>query len=209
MRKALFLLLLLSSCGRMAHERAIPSRGLIVLDAGHGDHDKGAVGADEKTKEKNLTLHTVRLTRSHLQKLGYRVLLTRTKDAFVPLNDRANIANRAGAALFVSIHYNAAENKKASGIEVFVYNGKQPAYRKQESEQLANEVLESLLTFTKAQNRGVKEKNLAVLRETTMPAILIEAGFVTNAEDLKKLQDSRYLNTLAWAIAHGINQYYR
>lgn len=179
---------------------------LICLDAGHGGKDPGCASTDREYHEKNLTLATALMTQRHLQNLGYQVMLTRSDDTFVPLDQRAAIANEANATFFVSIHYNAVAEGKQSveGVEVYCFD-KGPTDEPSEACALAHRVLEQVTTHTKAPSRGVKEANFAVLRLTTMPAVLIEGGFLTNDSECERLSTPRYLNAIAWGITQGIH----
>lgn len=177
---------------------------LIILDAGHG-------GTDEGTKfntflEKKITLTTALLTKKHLEEFGYRVLLTRSRDIFVPLEKRCTIANNNKAALFVSLHYNASKNREAHGIEIFYCDSKE-RWRSHASKKLANCILYYLLDGTGAHSRGVKKGNFHVIRETEMPAVLVEGGFVTNRDERLLLRDKNYIDRVAKGIAEGIHKY--
>lgn len=215
-----FLLLLISSCGRLpppaqeppqrwVYKPPIQQRSeLIVLDPGHGDQDPGASSLRGDFCEKDLNLTTACLVREQLAKRGFPVIMTRSTDTFLPLKERAEVANRAKATLFVSIHFNAAENHKAHGVEVYRYRTKEPGEREKESQRLAEGVLSEIIQETQANNRGVKEANFAVLRCTEMPAILVEGGFMTHEEEMERLRQSEYLEKIAEAIALGIEAYF-
>lgn len=186
--------------------RALPP--LIIIDPGHGGEDQGTLSIIKPAyQEKFLTLATANLLREYLQKLGYRTKMTRTSDIFIALSDRAKIANEADAAYFVSVHYNSAPSKEAHGIEVFYYRSDTDLERTNASKAFATEVLGQVLTMSKAKSRGVKAGNFAVIRETKMPAILIEGGFLTNADELEKIKDPQYLKVIAWGIAQGIDRH--
>lgn len=180
------------------------AKPLIILDAGHGGDDKGAVV--NYFMEKRLTLITAILIRKNLEDMGYRVIMTRSKDVFVPLHRRASIANKTNAVLFASIHYNSSPAPEAHGIEIFYYGGSDPK-RVQQSRKLANLVLGDLIHQTSALSRGVKNGNFCVIRETSMPAILIEGGFMTNTQERTNLRDKKYLERIAKGIALGIDKY--
>ncbi len=181
---------------------------LIIVDAGHGGKDAGASSKKNHYEEKKLTLETAFLVVEQLKKLGYRTTLTRRDDIFVPLAARAEIANEAEGDLFVSIHYNYCPDQEVEGIEVFYYkeNKKPPSQRIAQSKQLGQEVLRKIVKAG-AESRGVKEGNFAVVRETKMPAILIEAGFLSNPQELERIKDGNYLHSLSQAIAQGIDNY--
>jgi len=167
----------------------------IVLDAGHGGYDAGAVNGARLEKNDNLrmALEVGRLLRS----CGFNVIQTRTTDVFVPLYERANISNRANADAFVSFHRNGSTNPSANGFENWIYT---TAPRR--SLELANYILDRVRAVGVQSNRGIKYGNFVVLRETRAPAVLIENGFITNAED-NRLFDTNF-QLYAQAIANGI-----
>jgi N-acetylmuramoyl-L-alanine amidase len=180
----------------------------IIIDPGHGGHDVGTQSISKpRYQEKSLNLVTARFVKSYLRQLGYQVLMTREDDTFVSLDKRAQIANERKPILFVSIHYNSAPSAEAQGIEVFFYQSKEKKGRTLKSKRLAHAVLKNVVAQTKAKSRGVKQGNYAVIRETTMPAVLIEGGFVTNEAELQHLKDPTYLKLLAWGIVRGIEEY--
>jgi N-acetylmuramoyl-L-alanine amidase len=177
---------------------------LIILDAGHGGTDEGTkVNA---LKEKKLTLLTALLAKKHLEELGYRVMLTRGRDIFLSLQRRVYIANKTKAALFVSLHYNSAPSPNAQGMEVFYYESKEP-WRARSSKHLARCLLRSLLDETQATSRGVKAGNFHVIRETDMPSVIVEAGFLSNSQERQKLKTRTYLERIALGVAQGIDAY--
>lgn len=177
---------------------------VIILDPGHGGKDEGARVLT--CLEKQLTLRTSYLTKKHLEALGYKVVMTRARDVFLPLGTRVLRANNRPQSLFVSVHYNSAASPAAKGIEIYYY-GKGLQSRRTFSRQLASTVLENVLAETRASSRGVKAGNFQVIRETVMPAILIEAGFITNREERTLLGTHAYLDKLAKGIAFGVDKY--
>ncbi len=180
------------------------SHPVIVLDAGHGGSDEGA--KVHGLLEKKLALSTTFLTKKALEELGYKVFLTRAKDAYVSLPKRADVANNLDSVLFLSIHYNSSKNAAAQGIEIFYFDSSE-VWRNKASRRLANLVLHQLLDHTGAQSRGIKKGNFCVIRETNMPAILIEAGFMTSPEERLNLRDKTYLEKIAQGIAKGVDKY--
>ncbi|HEY4831056.1 MAG TPA: N-acetylmuramoyl-L-alanine amidase [Waddliaceae bacterium] len=183
-------------------------KSLIVIDAGHGGQDLGTQSLLEpKTQEKHLTLTTSLMLNQYLKNLGYQTILTRAEDFFVPLDLRSAFANSNKASLFVSVHYNSAPSTQAEGVEVYYYQSDKDKTRSDKSKQLAEKVLNRVITNTKAKSRGVKHGNFAVIRETKMPAILVEGGFVTNDRELRNLRNLEYLKKIAESIAQGINDY--
>jgi N-acetylmuramoyl-L-alanine amidase len=181
---------------------------LIVLDPGHGGHDVGTQSISKpRYQEKSLNLITAQFVRNYLKQAGFDVLMTREDDTFVSLEKRAQIANEKQPSLFVSIHYNSAPSADAQGIEVFYFLSKENKGRTLKSRRLAQAILKNVLKTTDANSRGVKSGNFLVIRETTVPAVLIEGGFVSNEEELQNLKNPDYLKKLAWGIAKGIEDY--
>lgn len=180
---------------------------VIVVDAGHGGKDLGTNSKSPHYEEKELTLDTAFLVEHYLQKMGYRTVLTRSEDVFIPLAKRAAIANDLGSKVFVSVHYNSAPSAEAHGIEVFYYNSEKKRERSRESQDLADSVLDEVIRITRAKSRGVKHGDLHVVRETKMPAVLIEGGFLTNSRERQKIFEARYRQQLAWGVAKGIDDY--
>lgn len=167
----------------------------VFIDPGHGGKDPGAVG--NGIQEKNIVLPVSLRVGEILKQHKVEVAYSRTTDVFVELADRATMANKAKADLFVSIHCNSFSNATAQGVETFHYTGstKGAAFAKSIQDSLISSKL-----YTK--NRGVKVANFAVIRRSTMPAVLVEMAFISNKEDsdiLKLKQEG-----LATAIAAGI-----
>lgn len=177
---------------------------LVVIDPGHGGKDEGCKGSVSKCLEKDLALKTAKLVQHYLKKEGIRAVLTRTSDEFVPLEDRAIFANKRRATLFVSIHYNHAENRGANGLEVYYFKEDTP--RSEQSKKCAERALAKILAATKVASRGVKSEDLRVLRKTSMPAILIECGFLSNSEEESRCLNAAFQENLALAIAHAIKE---
>lgn len=170
----------------------------IFIDAGHGGKDPGALG--NNLKEKDINLAVALQVGEILKKHNIEVLYSRTTDVFVELSDRAVMANKVNADIFVSIHSNAAENVNAKGLETFSY----PNSTKGTA--LAKCIQDSIITSKiYTSDRGIKTANFAVLRQSNMPSALVELAFITNVEDAKILKDRQ--NELALAIAKGILNY--
>jgi N-acetylmuramoyl-L-alanine amidase len=179
---------------------------LVVIDAGHGGSDEGAkVNA---FMEKKLALATALLTKKHLEELGYRVMMTRSRDAYLPLQRRVSVANKSKGSLFVSIHFNSSPRVEAHGMEIFYFDSRE-LWRTKASKRLANCILLRATNQTGAVSRGIKQGNFYVIRETDMPAVLVEGGFITNREERSKLREKVYLDRLAVGIAQGIDEYMR
>ncbi len=198
-RAALCLALALFAAATGAAPAARFSR--VVIDAGHGGHDKGA--ATGLTYEKHLALDVARRLELYLEEQGIRTTLTRERDVFIPLPRRARMANDARGAIFVSIHFNSAANTGAEGIETF-YNRRNPS-----SLILAHMVQSASIYKTRAESRGVKHANFHVLAENTRPAILVECAFLTNRGDRYRALSPAYRQKMAEAIAMGIIQFRR
>jgi N-acetylmuramoyl-L-alanine amidase len=178
----------------------------IFIDPGHGGKDEGAKSTSgPKSFEKSYNLQTALHLEKYLRDAGYETVVTRGDDTFVPLKIRSAFANGNQADLFVSVHYNASESPKAEGIEVYYFASGDK--REQKSKMLAQSVFNRLLANTKSKGRGVKAGNLAVLRETKMPAILVEGGFMTNANELNKIKDPEYMKKVAQSIAQGVKDF--
>jgi len=196
----------------------------ICLDPGHGGRDSGnRVGAH---LEKNYTLLLAAELKNQLQRAGFKVLLTRTQDAFVDLPDRPRLANRRGADLFVSLHFNATEvgKNQVAGPETYCItpvgasssnaqgegadHGACPANRvENKSLLLAYQVQRALVWNLDVEDRSVRRARFAVLRDAAMPAILIESGYMTNPTEGRKIFDANYRRQIAAAIVRGILTY--
>jgi N-acetylmuramoyl-L-alanine amidase len=198
------LILLLLFCVELKATATGSVAPLIVIDAGHGGSDEGA--KVQTVMEKRITLTTALLAKKHLEKMGYRVILTRSRDIFVSLPRRSAIANKSKAAAFVSIHFNSSPNRSAKGIEIYFYETKDPS-RSRASKKLANTVLYEIVDQTAAVSRGARKGNFHVVRETMMPAVLVEGGFMTNYEERFLLKDRKYLEKIAKGIALGVQKF--
>lgn len=194
-------------------------RPLVYVDPGHGGHDRGPVYGG--VSEAELNMWTSRYLRNELQATGnYDVVLSRSGDYFIELTERANDANRRYADIFVSVHYNAMGTGQARGIETFIHHNTYPQQETNRNNfrtsdpriagslRLADAVHPALISATGFNNRGVKGLNLSVLRNTEMPAILLELGFMDNATELSIIRQAQYQQNAARAIRNGINRYY-
>lgn len=173
---------------------------IIVLDAGHGGKDPGASG--NGILEKDITLKLALKTGEYLKK-NYKcsVIYTRTNDVFLALSERAKIANVAKADYFCSFHVNSF-NKSSRGFETFRFPG-----TKGKTAELQKNVHDAVMNFLKQYNirdRGMKQENFAVLRETAMPAVLTETLFLSNPAEAKLLKSDVFLNKAAEAHAIGL-----
>lgn len=174
----------------------------IVIDAGHGGKDPGAISPINDKKESDLNLAIASKLKVNLEACGYTVKMTRTGDETIGLKERSDISNAENADLFISIHQNSYSSGSANGITTYFNQNK-------EDVTLANHVQEHMIQETHALNRGtVGEQPLSVLHFTAAEALLIETGFLTNASEIKKLSTDEYQDKIALGIMRGINQYY-
>ncbi len=198
---------------------AVPGFGKrIILDAGHGEPDGGAEGLGG-ILEKDLNLNIVHFLQAYLEQSGMEVWLTRSDDEGIydagsrtirqkkrsDLHNRQTIMNTSDADLFVSIHMNKFEDPKYSGPQVF-YSGQQ-----KESKELADCLQHALISVLKpVSERTVKKagKDIYLLSHAEIPAVLIECGFLSNAEEAALLQTEEYQKKVAWAIYCGLVQYF-
>lgn len=181
----------------------------IVIDPGHGGLNLGAHMSNPFCEEKRFTLLTARLVGKYLTQLGYRVVMTRASDTFVSLPHRVEVANHSHGDLFVSIHFNSSRNPIPQGIEVFFSDTKEEPQRAEQSRKLASSVLSRVIRRTKAVSRGVKKADFYVTRETQMPSVLVEGGFISNAQERSFLKDPRYIEKIARGIVEGIDHYFK
>lgn len=165
-----------------------------MLDAGHGGKDSGALGVNN-VFEKDIILDVANRINRYLEGQDIKNINTRTTDIFLSLTERTNNANNLGVNSFVSIHCNSSDNSTAQGLETYCYKFQYRALADAIQDELIKEGL-----YTK--NRGVKEGNLHIVRETNMPACLVELGFITNQEDYNLIMNNK--DKFAKAIAKGI-----
>lgn len=226
----------------------------VVIDAGHGGKDPGAVSANGKVHEKDITLNVALTVGESISKKypEVKVLYTRKTDKFVGLNDRARIANKANADLFISIHVNAAENRSAKGAETYTlgieearternleiakrengvilleenhektyanFNPNSPEsyiifeYMQsefvKESIHIAQYVQENFANDANRHDRGVRQAGFLVLNATSMPSILVELGYISNAEEAKYLASASAQKRLSDCISKAFDKYY-
>ena len=195
----------------------------VVLDAGHGGFDKGATSP--YGNEKTYALDVARRLRPLLQARGFKVIMTRENDVFLPLELRARIANATHDSIFVSIHFNATSNPEASGFEVFsltprgapstaddalalsFVNMQAGSPVDAESFELSTAVYHSMIGHFPEFDRGIKRARFAVLRQTRIPAILVEGGFLSQTADSKLIANPTWRGKLAESIAAGVDNY--
>lgn len=176
-----------------------PSQRTIVIDPGHGGKADGA--KYQGVPEKTINLSVARKLEVILKNLGYNVVMTRTDDSTIGLYERADIANAVSADLFVSLHSNASTKPQVRGIYTYHY----PNSRR--GTQLAQSIQSAVVQTTGALDRGIQSADFVVLRETYMPAVLVEMGFMSTYEELMFLLNDQYQDKLALGISEGIVQY--
>lgn len=226
----------------------------VVIDAGHGGKDPGAISANMKLYEKDVTLKVALMVGESIKKNHpeVKVLYTRKTDVFVGLNDRARMANKANADLFISIHTNAAKNRTAKGAEtytlgieeerternleiakrengvIFLEDNHEKTYANfnpnspesyiifeymqsefvKESIHMAQYVQEHLASDANRHDRGVRQAGFLVLNATSMPSILVELGYISNAEDAKYLGSESGQKRMSRCISEAFDKYY-
>jgi N-acetylmuramoyl-L-alanine amidase len=167
----------------------------VVVDAGHGGKDNGAFrrygGA-----EKNAALDVATRLASKLRESQFRVVMTRSNDVFIPLDQRASISNQQSNAIFVSVHFNDSGRRGIRGFETYYHS---PIART-----LAYRIQQHLLTLPGAVNRGVKTANFRVLRKAQYPAVLVECGFLSNRKEGAAARNANRRDNLADKIAEAI-----
>lgn len=174
----------------------------ILIDAGHGPATPGKRTADGRMREFHFNAAVANEVKKQLTAEGYAVLFSHRADRDVPLQERTRFANRSGAQLLVSIHANAAGNggfTSAEGIECFIYPTAPARTRK-----LGELLQQSLVMSTRRKNRGLKTADFAILRDTIMPAVLVECGFMTHRQEAALLKSDAYRKRCARAICFAI-----
>jgi N-acetylmuramoyl-L-alanine amidase len=185
----------------------VPSNGrvLVMLDPGHGGKDPGAIGPDG-TKEVDVIMPIARRVAAILDRQGIAVKMTRTGDYFVGLDDRVDISRSAGATIFVSIHANSIDGRPdVNGLETYHYNIGQS---------LAESVHSNVVSHVNSKgfylnDRRVRSARFLVLRKSSIPAILVETGYLTSEAEVARLRNPEYQRVMAEGIAKGIVQYIR
>src|SRR5581483_5539741 len=167
----------------------------VVIDAGHGGYDRGGIPG-QTVSEKDMTLDVAQRLKKTLAASGYRVVMTRDSDVFVPLGMRVAIANSYANAIFVSVHFNSDKRSGASGIETYFYD--------RASLPLASAIHYFVAGGAPSSNRNVRRRGYYVLRKNKNPAVLVECGFLTNPNEAALAQNASYRQKLAEEIAAGV-----
>lgn len=215
----------------------------IILDAGHGGKDPGALGGSG-SREKDIVLDITERVRKILLKNGFKIIMTRNSDKFITLKLRTEIASKSKAELFVSIHANSNPSKNVKGVETYsskplnatdrnedqrkrneylmfrdlkmkhtdstvksILSDMLYSYKEAESAQLALNVTEEVANISGTRFIGAKDARFFVLRNTLIPAVLVEVGFLTNSKEEKLLKTSSYRQKIAMGVAKSIINY--
>ncbi len=175
------------------------TKPLIIIDPGHGGQDPGTIGIGG-VREKDIVLPISLDVAEELRKQGVEVRMTRDRDYFVSLQGRTDMANKIDGDLFISIHANAINLSRpdVNGLETYYY---------QNGRRLAEVIHWNILNSVPIKNRNVRRARFYVLRHSEMPAVLVEVGFLTGAEDSVRLKNPNHRRQIAKAIARGIIQY--
>lgn len=190
--------LLLASCGTVQQptvKNTSRTFTTVVVDAGHGGKDNGAVrryGPPEKNANLDVAMRLAR----KLRESQFHVVTTRSTDVFIPLEERAAIGRAQKNSVFVSVHFNDTRRRGIKGFEVY--------YHSPVAYPLAQRVMNRLLTIRGAVNRGVHHANFRVLRKAAYPAVLVECGFLSNRTEGSEAGSASYREALADKIAEAI-----
>jgi N-acetylmuramoyl-L-alanine amidase len=167
----------------------------VVIDAGHGGHDRGGVPG-QRLSEKLYTLDVARRLEAQLSAAGFRTVMTRSGDYFVSLSDRCAVANAQRNAVFISVHFNSGRRPGANGIETYYYSRASAGF--------AAAVHSRILRAAGTENRGIRRRGFYVLRHTRPPAVLAECGFLTNRNEGRRITTPAHRQALAEALAQAI-----
>lgn len=189
---------ILTTAKKSEKEEFIENRPIIIIDPGHGGKDVGTIA--DKIYEKDINLAIAKQVKKLLNDKKINVIMTRDSDNSLSLEERASIANKSNGNYFISIHCNFYEGDSSiCGIEFYYH----PHAVGGKSENLATS-MSSAADEAKLFNRGLKTEDFHVLRETTLPAVLIETGYLSNKQDCKNLLNKKYQKKIAECIVEGI-----
>jgi N-acetylmuramoyl-L-alanine amidase len=180
-----------------ANVRRTPKSLRVIIDAGHGGKDRGAVWGG--VRESDLNLKVARRVETSLKSRGYPVTMIRRSDVFVDLRRRSEISNRYRNCIFISIHFNATSHTGVRGAETF-YVGKRGRF-------LAKTIQSHLVNTLKVRDRGYKFKRFSVLNDTLCPAVLVECGFISNSYERSRCNSSSYQAAVARSIVSAVEGY--
>jgi len=202
---------------RPSYIKSVSPFDTVVIDAGHGAHDSGAVGV--LGYEKNYCLDTALRLEKALKARGLKTHMTRSTDKFLTLNQRVQVANSVENAIFVSVHFNSSDNRQATGIETYALapqgtestnsgeaSGRLNRGNSRDGENiaLATAVHAMALHRLEMEDRGIKRARFNVLTGINKPAILFEGGFVTNSNDARQIHTAEYREKLANTVADAV-----
>ncbi|TQS72030.1 SH3 domain-containing protein [Ornithinibacillus gellani] len=171
----------------------------IVLDPGHGGKDPGAIGFNG-VYEKNVINATTDVIAQHLRNAGATVILTRSNDSFISLDERVRISSLYQTHAFISIHYNAFPGLAANGVSTHYYSAA--------DRQLASALQQSIVQYTGRANRGIMQDSYRVLRTNNDTSVLLELGFITNPSELAVIQSADYQNQVGAAVVQGLKNHF-
>lgn len=191
-----------SSSTIISLNKAARTTPIIVLDAGHGGKDSGAVNSTLGLREKDLNLQMILKLGAKLSQRGYNVQYTRTEDNFLELMEIPRIGNSYDPDIFISIHQNSAKTSTPYGLETYYYKPSN------DSQPLAKSIHTKLISQSGAFDRGVKTAPFVVIKHSSSPAVLIEVGFISNYAEAPKLATDSYQEILTNAIADGVDNYF-
>jgi len=177
-----------------------PQRGLIVIDPGHGGKDPGAVSC-LGYYEKEVNLAVAKYLDSMLRQKGFETIMTRDSDVYVSLGERADLANRHGADLFVSVHADSVDSSSPNGFTVYAAR-----VASSRAIQMGQSIVQDLVA-TGTSSRGLRKANYQVLVKTQCPSVLVELGYLSNPWEAQRLRDANMQYRLAQAIARGIQRF--
>jgi N-acetylmuramoyl-L-alanine amidase len=166
----------------------------VVIDPGHGGHDKG--GQWGLVYEKHLALDTSARLENELKKRGFKTVMTRRSDYFISLPERVRITKKYRDPIFVSVHYNYTWKQHVMGLETF--------YANSQSRNLASYIQQGMMNKVRTNDRGAKYARYYVIRNNSCPAVLVECGFVSNAKERSRMKSAWWRQKLAEGIADGI-----
>lgn len=193
---------------KFKHKSEKPEQLIVVIDPGHGGKDPGALAKDG-TKEKDLNIDVALRLNRIMREMGFNTIMTRTDDSYVDLPSRSGLANRSYADFFMSIHFNAFMSS-AKGIETLYFPNDVTPENPIDNKRMANIFHNEIIDALKRPSRGITPRpGLHVLNKTSMPAILAELGFMTNAEEFAQIKKPEYREMAARALASSIVKYFK
>jgi N-acetylmuramoyl-L-alanine amidase len=185
--------------GALAGEKAEAASRVksVVIDPGHGGHDRGA--SYGLVYEKHLNLDVSFRLNEYLRKKGMKTVLTRSRDQFISLGQRSKMANANGSSIFVSMHFNWTYKRTSAGLETYYYSSSDYA--------LGRHVHSRIIGALRGTDRGLKRKGFYVLRHTNIPSVLVEGGFISNSAERTRVLQPWYRELLAQSVGDAILKY--